>query len=306
VPRIVLPLLPTDGQNLLRASEFSDPLDPVTKSIHQPFDLTDSEEGLMSMANGRLTTDNLSPNFRIRAEHIQKEQAVLSRVESMRSTSTIYGSGIANNTSVSEPEQFVSERFVTVPGCSVRWYQPYDTSVSILQWSFFFSYNNWRGVYKDLAGKEHYQGVNTTMKIRCAVNGSAVSASERVLGQNMFHPVSPAASTTTDSVGPGMTLFSAGLDGGDGDAAPARGGNPRYVQTEAHSAHHFDLHHVTPLSKGYNEISLQCATLLPQGEAVYLQNVGAWDRGQFKMRGFFNLVGKLSFGIRNARVLNLL
>jgi hypothetical protein len=305
VPRITLPSLPTKGQNLLRNDEFSDPQDSFTKSIHQRLNLSDPEEGLMSMANGRLTTPNLNDNFRVRAEHIQKEQAMLSRVESMLDTSTVYGTGIANNTVTAENETFANERFVTVPGCSLRWYQPYDTTASILQWSFFFSYNNWRGVYRDLFGTKHYQGVNTTMKIRCVVNGSVVPASERVFGQNMFHPVSPAAATTPND-SPGLDLISSVDDGGEGKKSPDRGGNPRYVQTEAHSAHYIDLHHMTALSKGYNEISIQCATLLPQGEAVYVQNVGAFRRGKFKMRGFFNLVGKLSFGIRNARVLNFL
>ena len=46
--------------------------------------------------------------------------------------------------------------------------------------------------------------------------------------------------------------------------------------------------------------------ILPSSEAVYVQNVGAYNRGKFKMRGYFNLAGKLSVGIRNARVLNLL
>ena len=312
MPLITLPRLPRSGENILRPSDSSDPLDPITESIHHPLDLAGPEKGLMSGANGRLGSNNLSPDFLVGAEHVQKEQAMLSRSESMIESSTIYGTGLANNTRVAETNDFAGERFVTVPGCSIRWYQPYDTTASILQWSFFFSYNNWRGVYRDAFGTEHGEGVNTTMKIRCLLNGDPVTASERVIGQNMFHPVSPGASYDGNK-SPGLSLYRLGQDGptmssyksGVSDRA-LRGGNPRYVQTEAHSAHYVDLHHMTSLSKGYNEISIQCATLLPQGDVVYLQNVGAYKRGVFKMRGFFNLVGKLSFGIRNARVLNFL
>ena len=306
MPRIELPPLPIESTPLLRSREVSDPTDPVVASIYKQLDPSTPYEGLMSGSNGRLDTKNLDPNFRLGSEHIQHEQATLSRGDSMLDTSTIYGTGIANNTITSENETFSEERFVNVPGCTLRWYQPYATSVSILQWSFFFSYNNWRGVYRDGSGREYYEGVNSTMKFRCVVNGSAVNASERVLGQNMFHPVSPAASEKSSAIGPGISLYPKDLDGGDGESTPDRGGNPRYVQTEAHSAHYVDMHHVTPLDKGFNEISIQCATLLPQGAAVYLQNVGAFRRSKFKMAGYFNLVGKLSFGIRNTRVLNFL
>lgn len=304
MPKIVLPPIPTEGQPLLRSTEISDVNDPVVASIYSSE--LGSDKGLMSNSNGLLTTQNLSKDFLLRAEHIQHEQAMLSRTDSMLDTSTIYGTGIANNTLNSENDTFSEERFVNVPGCTLRWYQPYATSVSILQWSFFFSYNNWRGVYRDGSGREYYEGVNSTMKFRCVVNGDVVPASERVLGQNMFHPVSPAARDKSSAVGPGISLYPADTDGGDGKSTPDRGGNPRYVQTEAHSAHHVDMHHVAALTKGFNEISIQCAALLPQGEAVYLQNVGAFRRGKFKMAGYFNLVGKLSFGIRNTRVLNFL
>ena len=143
--------------------------------------------------------------------------------------------------------------------------------------------------------------MNGPIKFRCVLNDSVIDASDRVVGQNMFHPVSPAAESLTDIEGPGLDAYEDGST-----IKPLRGGNPRYVQTEAHSGVHFDFHHATSISKGYNEISVECAMILPSSEAVYVQNVGAYNRGKFKMRGYFNLAGKLSVGIRNARVLNLL
>jgi len=46
---------------------------------------------------------------------------------------------------------------------------------------------------------------------------------------------------------------------------------------------------------------------LAGGEAVYVQNIGTEKRSYtFRGRGYFNLTGKISLGIRNARVLALL
>jgi hypothetical protein len=300
MPRITLPPLPTENQSLLQTTDFSNINDPYTKSIYQRLDLADPEEGLMSMANGRLTTPNLGDNFKVRAEHVQREQAALAAVASMSDTSTIYANGVSGSQKKSETESF-EDSFFVIPGCSFRWYQPYDTTISLLQWSFFASFNCWRGVYTDIASTAYRGGVNGPIKFRCVLNDSVIDASDRVLGQNMFHPVSPAAAPLSDIEGPGFDSYE------DGSAnKPLRGGNPRYVQTEAHSGVHFDFHHATSISKGYNEISVECAMLLPRSEAVYVQNVGAYNRGKFKMRGYFNLTGKLSVGIRNARVLNLL
>ena len=300
MPRITLPPLPTENQSLLQTTDFSNINDPYTKSIYQRLDLADSEEGLMSMANGRLTTPNLGDSFKVRAEHVQREQACLTSVESMLDTSTIYANGVSSAQKKDETESFEGSFFV-IPGCSFRWYQPYDTTISLLQWSFFASFNCWRGVYLDISNTAHRGGVNGPIKFRCVLNDSVIDASERVLGQNMFHPVSPAARAMESIEGPGLEVFSGGSK-----VEPLRGGNPRYVQTEAHSGVHFDFHHATSISKGYNEISVECAMILPSSEAVYVQNVGAYNRGAFKMRGYFNLAGKLSVGIRNARVLNLL
>jgi len=300
MPRITLPALPGDSQPLLRTTDFSDINDAYTKSIYQRLDLLDPEEGLMSMANGRLTTPNLDDGFKVRAEHVQREQACLSSVESMLDTSTIYANGVSGAQARAETDSFSGSYFV-IPGCSIRWYQPYDTTISMLQWSMFVSFNCWRGVYQDLSGKKIYGGVNGPIKFRCMLNNSEIDASERVLGQNMFHPVSPGSRSQGSIEGPGLTNYPGGSS-----VEPLRGGNPRYVQTEAHSGVHFDFHHATSISKGHNEISLECAMILPDSEAVYVQNVGAFNRGKFKMRGYFNLVGKLSVGIRNARVLNLL
>ena len=315
MPKIELPAIPVSGEPLLKTKEFSDVKDPYTVSTYARLDIGGKDSGLMSTANGRLSYENLDPALQVQGFHIQPEQASLARVESMLSTSTIYGNGI--------PGIRDAANFITLPGCSLRWYQPYATSMSLMQWSFFVSYNSWRGVFKDMEGEMHSRGVSTPIYLRCRLDNNVVSGSTRVLGQNMFHPVSPGAIDKSSQTGPGLDWFGnykerfedaeGDMESFDPDTSAvdsktfkARGGNPQYVQTEAHTATQFDLHHMTTLSKGYHEISVECSIKQPAGAGVYLQNVGGARRSQLTGRGYFNLVGKLSLGIRNARVLNLL
>lgn len=305
MPKITLPTLPTVGEDLLDTGSFSNFNDAYPVSTYARLKSEDKDSGLMSSANGRLSVENLDANFQLKAEHIQPEQASLARIGSVLDTSTIYGTGVAET--VSETNYFV------VPGCTVRWYQPYDTSVSLMQWSFFVSYNAWRGSYRDAEGESH-SNINTPIRLRCKLDDSVVSGSNRILGQNMFHPLSPGAPQPVGETGPGHGVEKAlkertdteeygFFEFEDEDPVPARA---QYVQSEAHTATQFDLHHMTSLSKGYHEIYLECSIALPEGAAVFLKNKGSFLQGAVSGRGYFNLVGKLSLGVRNARVLNLL
>lgn len=322
MPKITLPPIPLQGSRLLTERRYSNVDEPYTVATHARLGTAQQDAGLMSQINGRLTIDNLSDNFTVKDYHIQPEQASLGRVESMLTSSTVYGSGI--------PQTQDSDNFFALPGCSLRWYQPYATSMSLMQWSLFFSYNSWRGVYKDKDGENHSGGVNSLITLRCRLDDTIVPASTRTLGQNMFHPLSPGALDRPDQTGPGMSVFDSFADRYLNDALPDdwvgkyydryknideddpakfmnfRGGNPQYVQTEAHTGRQLDLHHMATLTKGYHQISIECSIQTPEGASVYLQNAGSPRKSMIRNRGYFDLVGKLSLGIRNARVLNLL
>ena len=200
MPRITLPTLPATNEPLLREKSFSDVNDAYTASVYARTDAADPDSGIMSTLNGRLTVNNLSNQFEVKAEHIQPEQATLARSASMLDTSTIYGNGtVAPVIGIQ-----AGERFFTLPGCSLRWYQPYATTVSLMNWSFFVSFNCWRGAYLSLES-EFKDNVNTPITLRCVLDGSVVSGSRRYLGQNMFHCLSPGAKGGSDgpTVGPG-------------------------------------------------------------------------------------------------------
>ena len=342
MPKITLPSLPSNGDKLLSNGDASNPGNPYTVSTYDglegDYDLG-AHKGLMSTLNGRLDVDNLDPQLQIQSFHIQPEQASLARAERMLPTATIYGNGV--------PEISGKTEFFTLPGCSVRWYQPYATTATIMQWSLFLSYNVWRGVYKDMMGEVHSGGVTTAITLRCAFKGAPINGSERKLGHNMFHPISPAALDRHDQTGPGIhtreilaqdayvlrheesftgyfpgsyplgtpsepTDMCVGIrpppppPGVDYRSHEDRGGNPQYVDSESHTAVPFDMHHVMALEKGWNEISVEAAISQTEGAGVYLQNVGKAAKSYSQARGYLNLIGKLSLGIRNARVLNLL
>jgi hypothetical protein len=321
-----------------------------TTSIHNtrslnPTTITDHNSGLMSTANGNLDTLNLDTRTTIKAQHIMPEQACLARMESMRSTNTVYGNSSgtldkhyesgADSASGTLRAYNDTEQFFNLPGLSLRWYQPYDASAALLQWSFFVSFNSWIGRYKDAMGKKFKNGVYTTIRLRCVLDGEPLYHTERVLGENFFHPVSPGANNAWSDSGDAGTLWGPGFDEYDEYGFYSErlsGGNPRYVSPEAHSALHFDLHHLigtgtdasgkyvstATLAKGYHEIGVQCSIDAMQtkyGEMsgpVFLQNVGKAtavddsDSYEFKGRAHFNLTGKLSLGIRNARVMSFL
>ena len=336
MPKVTLPPLPTNGELLLTPSGVTEIGDPYVVSSYGRMG-PNKDRGLMSTINGRLSVENLKDNFELQAYHIQPEQAASARIESMQPTSTIYGNGVSN--------QVTGVNYFTLPGCSLRWYQPYATSVSLIQWSFFLSYNCWRGLFRDKEGVIFNRGVSTPIFLRCRLDDSVVPSSTRRLGENMFHPVSPGARDREDHTGPGMNTFTSmklsalnktapGWELSDtqkeslrGFTRPAestellertpgsfiskysqsmRGGNPQYVPSEAHTGRHFDLHHQTSLSRGYHEISVEASIAEPESEGVYLQNLGRQQSTYAVGRGYFELVGKLSLGIRNARVLNLL
>ena len=258
-------------------------------------------DGLMSAANGRLSMGNLGrSNLLITSDHIMPEQAVLSRMEGLRETSVYFTNGIGVRAAGGS-----DDNWITIPGASLRWYQPYATTVSLMHWDVFFSYNNWRGVYRDVTHSTNRKGYKTKIEFRCTLDGDYIGYSKRRLGENFFHPVSPGAFQNTDAIGPGLEKYGE-LELDEATGQPT-GGNPKYLFPEAHSAVPFSLHHAAALSKGFHEINIQVKMYQIGGSAVYLQNIGDEKRtGPVKGRGYFELTAKVAMGIRNARVISFL
>jgi hypothetical protein len=332
MPQIVLPdMVWRSGKPLLSSTNRTSVFDTYTGRIHMPrhVSLASGKQGLMSSINGELDTSNLGESsFRFSERHIMPEQASLARMGSVRDTGALYGGTLGSY------QHDDSDQWVTLAGTSVRWYQPYDATVAILQWSVFFSHNNWMGRYA--VGARPGTGVverrteawgirgvpshsvkwgnsfnypdRTDIKLRCLLDGEYVSNSVRYISHNMFHPVSPGSEANTDHSGPGLEMYEDYSTTDDNAKYPLKGGNPKYVWSEAHSAVPFDIHHVTALSKGFHEITLQArfkGTYATQ--PVFVQNIGNRSRTKKVLgRGYFNLVPKLCLGIRNSRIVSFI
>jgi hypothetical protein len=244
-------------------------------------------EGLMSTANGYLTTENLVSGFSVRKHHVMQEQAALARMESMSPTNTIYADGVAEDAATVPTK----DQWFNLPGCSLRWYQPYDASVLIANWSFFTSHNRWTGIFKDK--NDDTRTITPGVRLRCVIDGNEIFATSRRMAENHFHPISPGAASK-----PGV--------GEDGEGE----GNPAFVDTEAHSALYWDMHYSSKTdgaTAGYHEIAVQCRMSIDAADTVKLKSAGSTAFGdKFEVIGYFKLFNHISLGIRNARVLTLL
>ena len=313
-------ILPYLGPKFLTRS-VSSPEETYNKNIHTHWTERNDGKGIYSSVNGELDKTNLASNFRLTRNEVMLEQAALARMEHMRKSNTIYSRNAGNTTTVDPYGPADSGDYFNVPGLSLRWYQPYDASAALAQWSFFLSWNNWMGRFRDMAYNYWDHGVFTEISLRCVLDGEVIQGTNRRLGENFFHPVSPAGpSPFLYYDGPGMVLYDTGPGAQYTETArETAAGNPKYARPEAHSACHFDMHHmITSLTRGYHEISVQCAIRACRdrtGETpapVFLQNVGKEikikDTGsrRYKQRGHFTLMGKVSFGVRNARVVSFL
>jgi len=327
MPYITLPGMSVgSAEPLLSSSKFTSINDNYTKRLHQPeqsgITFSGAPRGIMSTINGQLDAVNLGDySFRFSQRHIMPEQAVLARMGAVRDTGAVYGSTVGGLRG-----DETDTKWVNLAGTSVRWYQPYDATVALLEWSVFMSHNNWMGRFVDGNGKAH--GVSndedgrewdlrtenverTFMAIRGVLDGEPINNSSRYLGENMFHPVAPGAKPNEEHKGPGLRTYGYGATAYPTYTKteyPTKGGNPKYVWGEAHSAVPFSMHHLTSLSKGFHEISLEAYFLNTSGTApVFVQNMGNRSRAKnVRARGYFNLTPKLCLGIRNSRVVSFL
>jgi len=275
----------------------SSELDPNqhTNNIHSH----SPQLGIMSEANGRLDSTNLAGDFTIDETHIMREQAALARAEGMRKTTSIYANGVPTP----DNEKFDStdpDKWFVVPGCSLRWYQPYDASATLIHWTVFMTTNRWSGWAADI--EKDFWRVGPEAAIICAVDGSLVPSTRRYLPPSMFHPISPGGAY------PGNNAV---IEGGEDetvedDKEGPHSGNPRYVDSAGHASLHWDLSYLTDtVTKGFHELSVYCRIESVRSEPMWMQIIGRVGE-EMQNTGHFTLTNCVSFGIRGARVLTLL
>tara|TARA_R100000231_G_scaffold115748_5_gene86189 strand:- start:23 stop:793 length:771 start_codon:yes stop_codon:yes gene_type:complete len=256
MPRIVPPYTYPDGTKLDVES-------------HNEAVFGESGTGLMATVDGNLDINNFNENFRIQPEHVMPEQAAIGRQDWDQYETTLFSDGIGVNQT-----DFAINRF-NVPGCSVRFYQPYDATMALLQWSFFISHTKWRIARTTKQG----DNIEPNMFVISQLDGVDLSHTLRPLP---ISAITDGFSSTQDS---------------------------QVINCEPHNALWFDMSHLeaSGLSKGWHELRLQMAMehVVDNDGSNYQQGFSIKFGKTLREFDFYTMQ-KAAFGIRNARVLTML
>tara|TARA_R110002020_G_scaffold335038_7_gene550232 strand:- start:63 stop:821 length:759 start_codon:yes stop_codon:yes gene_type:complete len=221
--------------------------------------------GLMSTLNGYLDINNFDVKFRIRPDHVMPEQAAIGRQEWDIHETTIFSNGAGTGTAAS------TARF-NVPGCSIRFYQPYAANIALLQWSYFISTTKWLIDRLEGLGGELAPDLHTVVQF----DGSDIYHTKRILPRSMSYDTS--------------------------------GGGVRMLNNEAHSALWFDMSDLQfNLAKGWHELRLQMVMqpVVDLDSQIFTEEIALKFGKSFREYDYY-MHQKAAFGIRNARVLTML
>ena len=233
---------------------------------------TDSNnEGIMSTANGELDSANLSPTFKVQPEHVHPEEATLMRQDSMRETIDCFQNAFARAPADTYYLHTAPNSvWVPVPGCSLRFYQPYAASFGLLSWSFFVE------GYIPITGTVPATTWSTSsapvVGVAGFLDGSPIIHSRRNL------PRTDALITDSD---------------------------PCLVDTSAESRAclWFDqCHLIESVSKGYHDFQLMLYMDIVDATAADVQ----FERNVETLEVSSRIFQRASFGIRNAKVVTFL
>ena len=267
------------------------------------FDVAAHNENILRVQRGLNAggiDTSMMHEFKIERHMIMPDEAVRARSEFSLDSTALYGDAVGS------PNSLVTKKTSrrVVGGAGIRWYQPYDVTVGLLQWSFFMSHNSWDIKESELAATWRDAPVADRMYIRTSAtyDGKSVHNSSRTHSLNCAWP---ACSVLGDYDGKGWAKK--GLY-----HKPYR----RHVETEAHSAKQYDQHlllcpgrsYTHPefgIKKGWHELTVTVFMTRPPdhvAEARYAYFKYAKHLRRHKMM----LNTKADFGVRSARVVTFL
>jgi len=240
-------------------------------------------------------------SFEIKRHMIMPDQAVLTRGDFALESTALYGDAFGlPNSRISD-----TSTYRVVAGAGIRWYQPYDVTVGILQWSFFMAHNSWAIRESSLASFRD-TSVQDEIYIRTAAvfDGKFISNSHRQHSINCQWPACSKLGVATSKPG---EFFEVGLY-----HKPYR----RHVETEAHSAKQYHQHLMLcpglsytdtefGIKKGWHELTINIFMTRPSdyvAEARYAYFKYSKSLRRHKMM----LNAKADFGVRGARVVTFL
>ena len=233
---------------------------------------TSNNEGIMSTANGELDSANLDSTFTVQPEHIHPGQAFQSRQDSMRETVDCFQQAFARAPSdIYNLGDAPASLWVPVPGCSLRFYQPYAASFGLLSWSFFVS--GYIPVTGDTSTGSWVTDTATVVGVALMLDGTILGHTKRNLPRIDGIRTQASINETLDST------------------------------SEARGAQWFDqCHLVESVSKGYHDVQLVMFMDIINDVAAdvrFYRNNDAVDASS-------RIFQRVSFGIRNAKVVTFL
>ena len=238
--------------------------------------------GIMSTANGGLSANNLKSTFKVQPEHIQTEQVAITRSEGTRVRIDCFadafsrGEGTSSATVANAPIGL----WTAIPGHGLRFYQPYAASVVMWQWSMY--------LLPSRITMLHQQGITnedtyTDIKENCAIGIAAM-----LDGSLLDH---------TRRATKGKLIMRDPAEY-KGIAAHTYGGR---------TADWWDMHHLaTNVSQGWHDIQLMVYMESFLNHNTYQEYTPIRNGKSLTNGGKIRLSGRITFGIRNARVLTLL
>ena len=194
------------------------------------------------------------------AHNVMPEQACIAKQEWLRETSTVFSDGVGSSSPTAE--------YFVIPGCSLRFYQPYDVSLALFQWSVFMSQTKW-----NLQSTKNGE-ISPSLNIIAQLDGVDLDHTFRTL--------------------PETHVMERDLD-------------RRPSANEMHNALWFDMSHAGTLTKGWHElrVMMHMSTVQFADGRTAARPLSLRIGSKFRVSDYY-LFQKASFGIRNARVLTML
>ena len=222
-------------------------------------------EGLMSTANGQLHSTNFSSDFEVQSEHVHPEEVIRGRQERGLETLDYFSDGIGDSDQAT---------FVNVAGCGVKVYIPYDITLAVWQWSFFFS--DFRSLIFESTSDDAGDYKTSDIVVRASLNGTGLLHTMRSLPQTSKSGVLNDYNNTNEKM----------------------------------AAMSWDMSHMQEdVSAGWHDLNLTIymEQVLATVDGAPLEQTLSVPRGGFSGSSVtYYLYNRASFGIRNARVLTIL
>jgi len=247
----------------------------------------DVGKGIQSEANGGL--NSFSTDFVIKKEHVWPEEAVRIRQDSATETLDFFSDAHADSGTA---------KYRVVAGCSVKIYLPYAATLALWEWSVFISQGRFFVHIQDAIQDAVESGTEVTLDPEMVIRARLTDSSGTIT--NLAHTKRVLAQT----LGFDDTKTSPSYRPTSGVGDPA--------SYEDRACLHFGMHHLQEsVAAGWHELSLtahqEFVTRTDTDEERELfQAAFARSRGHTTVSRDHAFYQRISFGIRNARVLTLL